>query len=254
MAKDEKLISQAVALYKEGIPRGRICRQLGIYPSTLYRWLSDHGIKPNRTMRAGEENLHFHYKKTARTVALHAISRDEDIEEVIKKLGKRIRDEYVFHRLKRPMIGSKQVIELTAKDAEQFVEACLNPPEPSQELIEAAKRYSRVQADLEDALAKDPLDEPKQPRSIVGRPVIEIWEKLEKENPLKFSSFTSEASEKYKQYFTTVETNRPDIPNMNELTQVPEEDLIDIEAEDAKNICEMCGNLLNTEFCCKWEE
>lgn len=48
-----------------------------------------------------------------------------------------------------------------------------------------------------------------------------------------------------------------DHPEFKEFwTEVPppaEDELYDIVAEDLKKICRMCGNMLNTEFCCTWE-
>jgi len=238
---DENVIAQAVAQYKDGIPRGRICRNLGISTSTLYKWLADRGIKPDRTLKSGVENLHFHYKKVARHIVEHAISRDEDIEEVIKKLSRRVREEYLFQRLKRPMIGSTQVVTLSPQDTEQFVETYLNPPDPSEEAVEAAKRYA------EKMHARDPLDEPKQPRTVVRDQQFVDYCDAVLSAPLGSPEHHVRMNKEYAQAWT------PGIDNDLQ-REIIEEDLIDIEAEDAKNICEMCGNLINTEYCCKWED
>lgn len=292
MAHEESLIALVVALYKEGKTIGTIRKQTGVCRQTIYNWLRKAGENPDRYQTSIGDNIDHKLKKYANYLIDRAVAKGQNAEEVLRDFSKYVRQGI-----------AKKTIKLTAKDAEQFVEACLNPREPSEAAIVAAKRYA------ETALAKDLLDEPKQPRvslaDHMNRPLPEGLEETPegyirtKESPVRRDPIVKwgeetlkdgaleagfkashdtltkdpEAAEKYKQYFTEVPNSRPAFTGGgakefveynkqvggSEITEeqaqefIDEAELYDIEAEDAKKICTMCGNLMDTEFCCKWE-
>lgn len=47
----------------------------------------------------------------------------------------------------RRIIQEHEMLELIGRDREIFIDALLNPPEPSERLLEAAKRYKQIMGD-----------------------------------------------------------------------------------------------------------
>lgn len=258
MAHEEGLIALVVALYKEGKTIGTIRKQTGVCRQTIYNWLRKAGENPDRYQTSAGDPGDHKLKKYAAYLIDRAVAKDEDIETALKK----------FNRYAREVYAKKTKLEVV-------VTSTTDREEINKGLREVAKQQAEM---LAKSFDKDPLDEPKQPRATLADlathhfpdsvevtkdghirvkespvkrdPVIEWGEKTLKDGALEAGFKASHEALMKDPEYAKVWTSGID----NDLKQeVVMDSLYDIEAEDAKKICTMCGNLMDTEFCCKWE-
>lgn len=221
MAHDKEKILLAVSMYKAGKSRGEIVRELGIATDTLYRWLRKNGENPDRRMAPASDALEFKLRKFAKHIALRAVHKGVDPDAMLRELSRRVREEYAFLSAKVDMAEKTLRMTRTQPGRGDVVEQ-----------FESEKKF--YPGEFPEALQ---VNEDFSPQ-------IAAHEALHKR--------AQEAKKVVMQHFL----DNPGFTGVTapDGTPILAEEELHTPGEDPESICEKCGNLKGTEYCCEFDE